>query len=330
MEEGDNLGDNCTAHNKPLYVFYSTVLFMEFILALPLNVSVIYLFIFKLKFWKTNASNIFLFNLVLADILLLFCLPVRAYNFQLGKRRSGNEAVFRTMLFILFLNRGASIAFLTVVSVYRYFQVVHAGRDTTRMFLTRSPLIAVLVWLLLLPLTIPMMVRPLSNSLCSDEDNVVDAFREIVFFTQNLVPFVVLVFCTVGIHARLRMTSVGDKTKLRRASFLVISVMLVFTLCFLPCTISRMVLLVVSRGTEYSPRAKDIALQVYDGLKCLAYLDLLLDPIVYCLSSKKFKNLYMETYLSFLLTKNKPNPTENTVAVRQAQVLQGATTTEDT
>ncbi|XP_076146008.1 hydroxycarboxylic acid receptor 2-like [Alosa pseudoharengus] len=314
--------DNCTAQNKPLYVFYSTVLFGEFILALPLNVSVIYLFIFKLKFWKTNASNIFLFNLVLADILLLFCLPVRAYNFQRGKRRSENEVVFRTLLFILFLNRGASIAFLTAVSVYRYLQVVHGGRDGTREIHKRSPLIAALIWLVLLPLTIPMLLRPLSNSLCSDEDNVVDAFREIVFFTQNLVPFVILVLCTAGITARLRRNSVGDKTKLRRASFLVVSVMLVFSLCFLPCTISRMVLLVVSRGSEFSPEAKDVALQVYDGLKCLAYLDLLLDPIVYCLSSTKFKSLYMETYLPFLLTKNKQDSSDNASAARQAQVLQ--------
>lgn len=180
------------------------------------------------------------------------------------------------------------------------FQVVHAGRESTRCIFKHPAGIAAVVWLLLLPLTIPMMLRPLRNSLCSDEDNVVDAFREMVFFTQNLLPFLVLVFCTVGIHARLRRTRVGDRTKLRRAQFLVITVMAVFSICFLPCTISRMVLLVVSRGAEYSQRDKDAALQVYDGLKCLAYLDLLLDPIVYCLSSTKFKTLYVETYLPFL------------------------------
>ncbi|XP_076147764.1 12-(S)-hydroxy-5,8,10,14-eicosatetraenoic acid receptor-like [Alosa pseudoharengus] len=326
--EVDPLVDNCTAQNKPLYVFYSTVLFGEFILALPLNASVIYLFIFKLKFWKTNASNIFLFNLVLADILLLFCLPVRAYNFQQGKRRSENEVVFRALLFILFLNRGASIVFLTVVSAYRYLKVVHAGRNCTREIHKHSPLIAGLIWLVLLPLTIPMMLRPLSKSLCSDEDNVVDVFREIVFFTENLVPFVILVLCTVGITARLRQNTVGDQTVLRRASFLVASVILVFSLCFLPCTISRMVLLVVSRGSEFSPEAKDVALQVYDGLKCLEYLELLLDPIVYCLSSTKFKSLYMETYLPFLLTKNKQDSSDNVPATRQAQALQEEPTEE--
>lgn len=207
-------------------------------------------------------------------------------------------------------------------------QVVHAGSDGTREILKRSPLIAILIWLLLLPLTIPMLLRPLSKSLCSDEDNVVDAFREIVFFTQNLVPFVILVLCTVGILARLRRTTVGDRAKLRRASFLVMSVMLVYSLCFLPCTISRMVLLVVNRGSEFSHEAKDVALQVYDGLKCLAYFDLLLDPIVYCLSSTKFKTLYVETYLPFLLTKNKQDLSDNAAAARQTQVLQREPTEE--
>lgn len=209
-----------------------------------------------------------------------------------------------------------------------WFQVVHGRSGGTREILKRSPLIAILIWIILLPLTIPMLLRPLSKSLCSDEDNVVDAFREIVFFTQNLVPFVILVLCTVGILARLRQTTVGDRAKLRRASFLVMSVMLVYSICFLPCTISRMVLLVVSRGSEFSHEAKDMALQVYDGLKCLAYLDLLLDPIVYCLSSTKFKTLYVETYLPFLLTKNKQDSTNNAASAGQTQVLQREPTEE--
>lgn len=300
--------DNCTAENKPLYVFYSVVMIVEFVLALPLNLTVIYLFIFKLKFWKTNTNNVFLFNLVLADILLLICLPVKAYHFQRGERRSENEVVCKAMLFMLFLNRGASIAFLTVISVDRYFNVVHPRKKNFLKILKKSPHISLLIWLLLLPLTIPTMMKTFEccNSFGREGENLTDVFREIVFFTQILIPFFVLVFCTAQIVNRLKKKTVGDKTKLQRAVFLVTSVMLVFSLCFLPCTISRMVLLLVR--VQEMPHAEEVAVQVYDGLMCLSYLDCLLDPLVYCLSSTKFKSLYVEHYLPFLSAKDGQPP----------------------
>ncbi|KAJ8355882.1 hypothetical protein SKAU_G00186760 [Synaphobranchus kaupii] len=267
---------NCTAENKHLYIFFSSVMIVEFILAVPLNLTVLYLFVFKLKFWKSNSNTVFLFNLVLADLLLLICLPVKAYSFQKGERRSENEFVCKSMLFMLFLNRGASIAFLTVISIDRYFNVVHPGKKNFLKVLKRSPYISALIWLLLLPLTIPTMLKTFEccNSLGREADNsttnfrklvFTDTLREIVFFTQILIPFIVLVFCTVQVVQRLKRKTVGDRTKLRRAVFLVTSVVLVFSVCFLPCTIARMVLLIV-RVQEYSKETEEIAVQVYDGL----------------------------------------------------------------
>lgn len=151
--------EDCEATNKTLYKIYAAVMIVIFILALPLNASVLHLFIFKLKFWKTNTNNVFLFNLVLADILLLFCLPIKAHNFINGERRSQNDTVCKAMLFMLFLNRGASIAFLTVTSIDRYFNVVHPGRKNLLKALKKSPQISILIWLLLLPLTVPTMLK---------------------------------------------------------------------------------------------------------------------------------------------------------------------------
>lgn len=151
--------EDCEASNRALYRFYAAIMIVIFILALPLNASVLHLFVFKLKFWKSNSNNIFLFNLVLADILLLFCLPIKAHNFVQGERRSANETVCKAMLFMLFLNRGASIAFLTVTSIDRYFNVVHPGRKNLLKALKKSPHISILIWLFLLPLTVPTMLK---------------------------------------------------------------------------------------------------------------------------------------------------------------------------
>ncbi|XP_058469396.1 hydroxycarboxylic acid receptor 2 [Solea solea] len=318
--------EDCEATHTKLYIFYASVMIVIFILALPLNASVLHLFIFKLKFWKSNSNNIFLFNLVLADILLLFCLPIKAHNFILGERRSGNDVVCKAMLFMLFLNRGASIAFLTVTSIHRYFNVVHPGKKNLLRVLKKSPHISVLIWLLLLPLTIPTMLKTFEccNSHRNEEDtlikDVVDSLREAVFFTQILIPFVILIYCTVRIVNRLRKKTIGDKTKLRRAVFLVTSVMVVFSLCFLPCTIARMVLLIV-RVQDSSAYVQDKATLAFDGLMVLSYVDCLLDPLVYCFCSTKFKGLYISNYFPFLVkgdpmtvdssTANTTNPARN-------------------
>lgn len=291
--------ESCAVMDSVLYKFYFSVMTVELILALPLNISVMYIFIFKLKFWKSKSNNIYLFNLVLADILLLICLPVRADSFQNEKRRSDNDTLCRAVLFLLFLNRGASIAFLTVISINRYLSVVHPGLKNPLKVLKRSFLISGLIWLFLLPMTIPTMLKPFECCTSKIKDNiVVDILREFVFFSQVLIPFAVLVYCTVRITNRLKEKTVGDRTKLTRAVFLVTSVILVFSLCFLPSAISRMVLLIL-RG-QNDDGAEKIMVEIYDGLMCLSYLDCLLDPIVYCLSSTKFKDVYISTYLPFL------------------------------
>lgn len=112
---------------------------------------------FRYKFWRNK--SIFLFNIVVADFLLVACLPVKIYHYQHNKRRSTNTVLCKTMHFMLFLNRGASIAFLVVLSIDRYFNVVHLGRRNFVKILKKTPQISIIIWLLLLPLTVPTMLK---------------------------------------------------------------------------------------------------------------------------------------------------------------------------
>lgn len=133
--------------------------------------------------------------------------------------------------------------------------------------------------------------------------------REIVFFTQILIPFFVLVYCSIRIIKRLNQKSVGDKTKLRRAMFLVTTVVLVFAVCFLPYTFTRVVQL---KNGFVMKEEKVAVVKLYDGFICLSYLNCLLDPILYCLSSSKFKKLYISMYLPFLLKKEQVEISDDT------------------
>lgn len=123
--------------------------------------------------------------------------------------------------------------------------------------------------------------------------------REAVFFTQIFIPFIILLYCTVRIVHRLRRKTVGNRRKLRRAVFLVACVMVLFSLCFLPCALARMVLLII-RVQEASEATQDRAAVAFDGLMVLSYMDCPLDPLVYCFCSSKFKALYLSSYFPFL------------------------------
>ncbi|KAM8831294.1 12-(S)-hydroxy-5,8,10,14-eicosatetraenoic acid receptor-like [Spinachia spinachia] len=304
MSTNDTL-DHCKAPNLITYKTLSWVMIGEFVLGLPLNLSVLYIFIFRFKFWKKK--SIFLFNIVVADFLLVACLPAKAYYYYHGQRRSPHKLVCKMMLFMLFLNRGASIVFLITVSIDRYFNVVHLGRKNIVKVL-KSPQVSIFIWLILLTLTIPTMVQTfeccnsLGRKIETPYHDVTDTFREIVSFGQIILPFIILVYCTVHIVNRLRRKTVGEKTKLRRAVWVVMSVVVVFSVCFLPSTLARVVLLSVRLKVEWAG-AEDDAVQVYDSLMVLSYIDCLLDPLVYCFCNSGFKDVYISTLCPAFLRK---------------------------
>ncbi|MED6252897.1 hypothetical protein ATANTOWER_018921 [Ataeniobius toweri] len=320
--------DTCdTQSNTYMYEVLSGVMAVEFILGLPLNLSVLYIFIFRFKFWKNN--SVFLFNIVVADFLMVACLPVKIHQYQNNLRHSKDSTVCTMMLFMLFLNRGASIAFLITLTLDRYFSVVHLGRKNCVNVFKKSPLISGIIWVFLLPLTIPTMVRTFDccNSYGRNQttlsETLTDTFREIVFFSQIIIPFIILIYCTARIVSRLRRKTVGEKAKLRKAVFAVLSVAIVFSICFLPCTIARAVLL-ITRVKKWAPM-EVVAVQVYDALMVLSYADCLLDPLVYCFYHSGFKNAYISTFFPSFLKKRLLKPVSGTLpATTTTTIISGA------
>ncbi|XP_016329773.1 12-(S)-hydroxy-5,8,10,14-eicosatetraenoic acid receptor-like [Sinocyclocheilus anshuiensis] len=145
----------------------------------------------------------------------------------------------------------------------------------------------------------------MDNSIQPTPDNIDTNCQENV--DQNRALYI---FYTSVIIKRLKQKSVGDKTKLWRVMFLVTSVVLIFAVCFLPYAFTRAVQLKIS-GLVMKEE-KVTVVKLYDGLVCLSYLNCLLNPILYCLSSSKFKKLYISIYLPFLLEKEQPESSEDT------------------
>ncbi|XP_030577819.1 12-(S)-hydroxy-5,8,10,14-eicosatetraenoic acid receptor-like [Archocentrus centrarchus] len=304
----------------PLDCIYAAVVIINFILTLPLSAPVIHLFIFMFMFWKPNTNQIFLFNRVLADFLRLNC-SKKSITSSRGEQRSISEIISKAMLFMLFLNGGASISFLTV-QYNPNFHLLSPGRRNCVKVFKKSPQISVIIWILLLPLTIPTMVTTFECCNSHGRKNetyfhdVTDTFREIVFFSQIIIPYIILVYCTVCIVKRLRKKTVGERAKLRRAVWLVISIVVIFSICFLPCTIARAVLL-------YVQDVENTAVQVYDALMVLSYSDCLLDLMVYCFCNSGFKDIYISTVCPAFFQKRWINPDSGTKKTTYTTIAPG-------
>lgn len=119
-------------------------------------------------------------------------------------------------------------------------------------------------------------------------------FFKVVFFSQIIIPFFILLYCSVHIVKRLRRKTIGEKKKLKKAVWAVLSVVVVFSFCFLPCAIARAVLLAV-RLKDWQ-KTENLVVQAYDTLMVLSYTDCLLDPLVYCFCNSGFKNAYITTF----------------------------------
>lgn len=96
------------------------VLTIDVVLGLLGNLVALWIFCFKLKTW--NPNTLFLFNLVIADFLALVSLPLRI-DALLRRHWVFGDGLCRINLFLMFSNRTASIALMTVVAIYRYFKV---------------------------------------------------------------------------------------------------------------------------------------------------------------------------------------------------------------
>lgn len=96
------------------------VLIIDVVLGLIGNLVALWIFCFKMKAW--NPNTLFLFNLVIADFFALVSLPLRIDALLRGHWVFG-DGICRINLFLMFSNRSASIALMTVVAIYRYFKV---------------------------------------------------------------------------------------------------------------------------------------------------------------------------------------------------------------
>ncbi|XP_029384200.1 hydroxycarboxylic acid receptor 2-like, partial [Echeneis naucrates] len=281
-------------------VILPPVLTIDVILGLLGNMVALWIFCFKLKAW--NPNNLFLFNLVIADFFALVSLPLRIDALLRGYWVFG-DGLCRINLFLMFSNRSASIALMTVVAIYRYFKVVHPHHCFNRMTKRQAAYVSVFVWLLVISPRVPMLayshIKGRANSTqCFFFTSYKEASRGIIILVgmhriltvlEFIIPLAMLLFCSIRISSFLKERQMGKKDKVRKAMHVCAAIVTVFMVCFLPTTVTTIGVWVIRSYRPWDCTAFYTFTQLTIVSFGLNFLNSALDPIVYVFSSSMFR-----------------------------------------
>ncbi|KAL1263352.1 hypothetical protein QQF64_006091 [Cirrhinus molitorella] len=267
-----NTSHHCGATTQNLVAtVLPPILIIELLLGVPGNVLALFVFTKTLRTWRANVM--FLFNMVLSDFLLLISLPFRIDNFVRGESWIFGDAWCRINLFMLSVNRSASIAFMTAVAVDRYFKVAHPHHKINYISTKQAGGIACFIWAVVISLRIPL----LTNELLDEKNN-----------SSHF-------FCSVSIACILRIRQMDKDKKGKRAIRTVLVIVGVFVFCFFPSIGTGLSVLYLKKlGPEYC-NAYTLTGQLFSMSIAFTYLNSALDPIIYCFSSSIFRNYLKNT-----------------------------------
>ncbi|XP_015817584.3 hydroxycarboxylic acid receptor 2 [Nothobranchius furzeri] len=314
-------------------VIMPPVLIIDVILGLLGNMFALWIFCFKLKAW--NPNTLFLFNLVIADFLALVSLPLRIDALLRGHWVFG-DGMCRINLFLMFSNRSASIALMTVVAIYRYFKVVHPHHCINRLTKRQAAGVSVVVWLLVVSPRIPMLAYNHikgsgDRTQCFFFTSYKEASRAIIILVgmhriltvlEFILPMAMLLFCSIRISTFLRKRQMGKPEKVRKAMRMCAAIVTVFIVCFLPTTVTTIGVWVIRSYRPWDCAAFYTFTQLTIVSLGLNFLNSALDPVVYVFSSTMFRKALLDAMPQVLLCKRNKDRKEASSSESQSTTQQ--------
>ncbi|XP_036403219.1 hydroxycarboxylic acid receptor 2 [Megalops cyprinoides] len=301
----NNSFNECIATQNIVANVMPPVLIIEFLLGLPTNMVALWIFCRRLHAWRPN--TVYLMNLMLADFLLLASLPFRIDTLRRGENWVFGDAMCRMNLFMLAVNRSASVAFMTMVAVDRYFKVVHPHHRVNRLMARHTVAVSGAAWAVVVCLRLPLVTEKLlrpdkgtGNLMCRSFGGYEHPppgirLHYAVFVGEVLLPLLLLIFCSVRIICILQLRQLDRKQKVRRAIHVILLIVGVFTVCFLPSVATGLSAIFIKKFRPHDCPSYLLAGQLFSLSIGFTYLNSALDPVIYCFSSSLFRNALKES-----------------------------------
>ncbi|XP_053323793.1 C-C chemokine receptor type 3-like [Spea bombifrons] len=280
--------------------FYYSV----FILSLVGNSLILFLL---LKYEKIKTvTNLFIFNLVISDLMFTISLPFWAfyhkYEWIFG---DGLCKILSSVFHTGFFSR---ILFLTMISVDRYLAVVHAVSAARTRRLLYAYVASIVIWAISLLSTVPKFVLYGTRNhydagiVCEetgytaekmDKWKLFGYYQQIIMFF--IIPLIVILYCYSLIVIKLVHTKMYNKDK---AMKLILVIVLAFFICWTPYNV--VICVKTIHMSKKSPNVDCDNNTDYAFYICrnIAYFHCCINPFLYTFVGTKFRR-----HLSTMLRK---------------------------
>ncbi|KAK9513558.1 hypothetical protein VZT92_027084 [Zoarces viviparus] len=256
-----------------------------------------------------TATNIYIFNLALADALATSTLPFQSAKYLMSTWPFG-EVLCKVVIAIDYYNMFTSIFTLTMMSVDRYIAVCHPVRALDFRTPAKAKLINVCIWILSSAVGVPVMIMAVTkvtdtgNTSCElrfpKPEWYWDTVMKIcVFIFAFVVPVLVITICYGLMILRLKSVRLlsGSKEKdrnMRRITRMVLVVVAAFIVCWTPIHIFIIVKTMVNID-----RKNLLVVASWHLCIALGYTNSSLNPVLYAFLDENFKRCFRDFCLPY-------------------------------
>ncbi|XP_007934008.1 platelet-activating factor receptor [Orycteropus afer afer] len=296
------------------YVLFPIVYSIIFVLGVIANGYVLWVFARLYPSKKFNEIKIFMVNLTMADLLFLVTLPLWIIYYY----NEGNWILPKFLCNVagclFFINTYCSVAFLGVITYNRFQAVtrpIKTAQATTR---KRGIVLSLMIWVAIVAAASYFLIEDSTNTVLdkTGSGNITRCFEHyekgsmpvliihIFIVCSFFLVFFIILFCNLIIIRTLLMQPVQGQRNAevkRRALWMVCMVLAVFIICFVPHHMVQLPWTLAELGFQNNTFHQAIN-DAHQVTLCLLSTNCVLDPVIYCFLTKKFRKHLTEKFHS--------------------------------
>ncbi|XP_075998881.1 P2Y purinoceptor 2 [Genypterus blacodes] len=304
--------NHCYFEEDFKYILLPVSYGLVFVIGLALNVTALYVIVFRTKRWKP--STIYMFNLTMCDTLYILTLPFLIYYYADENNWPFTEPTCKLIRFLFYTNLYGSILFLCCISLHRFMGVCYPVRSLSWVSARQARLVSVAVWACVLLCQAPVLYFSRTKDVntvrvCYDTTSpeLFDDFlvySSVVSVLMFALPFMVVMVC-YGLMVRKLLEPgwgseggaegergcVAMQGSKQKSVKMIIIVLAAFMLCFLPFHLTRSLYYSFRYLRQVIPQQVSCDLLeassfAYKVTRPLASANSCVDPILYFLAGQ--------------------------------------------
>ncbi|XP_037647942.1 relaxin-3 receptor 1 [Sebastes umbrosus] len=300
-----NLEDiDVTADGSPILRFFICLVY-SVVCAAGLMGNLLVLFFIRVKQERKKSTvNFFVLNLAVTDFQFVLTLPFWAVDTALDFSWPFGDAMCKIILSVTVMNMYASVFFLTAMSVTRYWSVASALKQhrTARRKSCSSRWTCALIWTLATLATAPTSIYSTVSNVTGEKLCLLrfpggQYWLAVYHIHKILVGFVFPMFIVSISYLMLlrfirsRTMKTSNPKRRSQVTKSITIVVLSFFLCWMPNQAITLWSVLVKLNVANWDRAYYIVqTYVFPLTVCLAHTNSCLNPVIYCLMRKEFRD----------------------------------------